>query len=154
MASNKKKKLQEIWKRYEETGNPTPPTAVDVARWAVGEGLWRPKPTDMVAQCAEELARAAREEYRKDRYGRLYRARHCVREGQMYLWVDIDGAPRSTMEKAFAQRRKQIVGDCHQLRIDADHYNEIHPDEMPIQLVLNFEEDLLELEAYEKQKAS
>ena len=56
------------------------------------------------------------------------------------------------MHIAFGQRRKQIVGDCHQLKIDVDHYNGIHPEEMPIQMVFNFTEDLIEIEALEQDK--
>ena len=49
------------------------------------------------------------------------------------------------MERAFAQRRQQIVGDCLQLRIDVDVYNDNHPDERPIQLVLDFTRDVEEM---------
>jgi len=49
------------------------------------------------------------------------------------------------MQKAFAQRRGQIVGDCHQLRLDVDHYNDIKPDEAPINLVLDFRDDVEEM---------
>jgi hypothetical protein len=53
------------------------------------------------------------------------------------------------MERAFAQRRKQIVGDCAQLKTDVDHYNEAHSDEQPIQMVFDFRDDLAEIEAIE-----
>lgn len=39
------------------------------------------------------------------------------------------------MERAFAQRREQIIGDCAQLRTDVDAYNDMS-EESPIQLVL------------------
>jgi hypothetical protein len=48
------------------------------------------------------------------------------------------------MEIAFAQKRRRVAGELHQLKIDVDHYNEAHPDETPIQLSLNFEDDVLE----------
>jgi len=57
------------------------------------------------------------------------------------------------MVKAFAQRRKQIVGDCHQLKVDVDYYNATRPQEQPIQMVFNFSEDLAEIEALEMYKA-
>jgi hypothetical protein len=146
--------LQRIWRQYEEEGNPIPVTARDVARWAIVNKLWQPRPADIESQCAEELARAAREEYRTDSDGRRYRARHSVRikrNGiQQSLWADIDSAPRTHMQRAFAQRRKQIVGDCHQLRIDIDHYNDIHKDELPIQMVFDFTEDLAELQSFNR----
>jgi hypothetical protein len=90
------------------------------------------------------MAAALREEYRTDEAGRHYRAKHAVRTSrdgrQLALWADIDTAPRTHMGKAFAQRRRQIVYDCHQLRQDVDHFNSIHRDEEPVQLILNFED--------------
>ena len=46
-----------------------------------------------------------------------------------------------------ATARKQIVGDCRQLKLDQDYYNAAHADRPDIQLCFNFEEDLEELEA-------
>ena len=48
------------------------------------------------------------------------------------------------MEKAFAQRREQIVGDCVQLRIDIDVYNDMDPTHPPVNLELDFTEDVAE----------
>lgn len=149
-------KLQKIWREYESVGNTGPVTAREVARWAIREGLWKPQPASIERRCAEDLARAAREEYRTDIYGRRYRARHSARiekDGkQLSFWADIDKAPRRHMELAFSQRRRQIVGDCHQLKIDVDHYNGKNEENLPIQMVFDFTEDLEEIEAYEKPK--
>jgi len=60
------------------------------------------------------------------------------------MWANIDTAPRAHMVKAFAQRRMQIVGDCFQLRQDVDHYNDVSAETEPIQLVLDFTEDVEE----------
>ena len=49
------------------------------------------------------------------------------------------------MEKAFAQRREQIVGDCVQLKTDVDVYNDMNRGkQVEIQLVLDFTEDVIE----------
>ena len=56
----------------------------------------------------------------------------------------VDKDPRSYMEIAFAQKRRRIAGELHQLKVDVDHYNGAHPRESPIQLSLNFEDDFLE----------
>jgi hypothetical protein len=141
--------MQKIWRDYEKAGMPMPPTAKQVAIWAINEGKWQSRPADIVSQCAEDLRRAAREEYRTDDRGRRYRAKHSMRvmEGgaQINIWADIDTAPRKYMEKAFAQRRQQIVGDCHQLRLDVDHYNGTHESDDPIQLILDFTDDVEEI---------
>jgi hypothetical protein len=141
--------LQRIWRAYEEAGMPTPATARDVATWAIERRLWEPRQADIISQCADDLARALREEYRTDRLGRRYRTKHAVRitkGGVQYsLWADLDTAPRGHMERAFAQRRQQIVGDCLQLRIDVDVYNDNHPEDRPIQLILDFTRDVEEM---------
>ena len=58
---------------------------------------------------------------------------------------DIRRADRKFMERAFQQRRRQIVGECRQLNVDVDSYNDGHPTEKPIQLLLDFTEDVIEL---------
>lgn len=64
---------------------------------------------------------------------------------QYSLWADLDTAPRGHMERAFAQRRQQIVGDCFQLRVDVDVYNDNNPGAPPLQLILDFTRDVEEL---------
>ena len=54
------------------------------------------------------------------------------------------------MQAAFAQRRQQIVGDCHRLKIDVDSYNENRSPEQPIQMVFDFSDDLAELKAFDE----
>ena len=54
------------------------------------------------------------------------------------------------MEKAFAQRRQQIVGDCYQLKTDVDCYNDAHSAELPIQIILDFSKDVEELQCLDK----
>lgn len=148
--------MQDILVKYESVGMPMPATAKDVAAWAISHNLWKPKPADIITQCAEDLARAWREEYRVDKYGRRYRAKHAVRvkdgdEGKQHtLWADMDTAPRSHMQRAFAQRRRQIVGDCHQLKVDVDCYNDKNIKNEPIPLILDFTDDVNEIEALEK----
>ena len=66
---------------------------------------------------------------------------------QLTLWADVDKAPRAHLENAFAQRRRQIVGDCYQLRIDVDHFNETLAGGQPIQLWLDLTDDVAELQA-------
>ena len=56
------------------------------------------------------------------------------------------------MHIALQQRRQQIVGDCRQLKTDVDSYNENRKPNQPIQLVLDFTEDVAEIEALESQQ--
>ncbi|KAK0360602.1 hypothetical protein LTR94_026679, partial [Friedmanniomyces endolithicus] len=96
-----------------------------------------------------------RQEKRIDAKGRRYRAKHSVRTWiggqQLSLWADIDTAPREFLEKSFGQRRQAIVGDCFQIKQDIDHFNDEHPGEQPIQIILDFTDDVAEMEAGQHQ---
>jgi len=91
-----------------------------------------------------------REEYVTDKKGRRVRRYHAARQRcdgkQLTLWADIATAPHPHMELAFAQRRKQVVSDCRQLKLDVESYNDSRPAERPIQVVFDFTVDLEELE--------
>ena len=147
--TNYSEQMQKLFAQYEASVCEGPASLRDVGRWAIDNKLWAARDEDILSQFADDMARALREEYRTDRSGRRYRAKHAVRTSrggkQLSFWADIDRAPRSHLERAFAQRRRQIVGDCHQLRLDVDHFNDTRPDEQPIQLVLDFTEDIEEM---------
>ena len=139
-----------VFRQYQDEVSSDPADLRDIAAWAISKGLWHPKPADVHERFVREMSDALREEYRTDKAGRRYRAKHAVRatnfDGkQMSLWDDIDTAPRPHMEKAFAQRRRQIVGDGHQLRLDVDHFNSVHEDQEPVQLILDFTDDVAEM---------
>lgn len=51
------------------------------------------------------------------------------------------------MTTALQQRRQQIVGDCWQLKCDADSYNENMKPTEPIQIVFDFTDDMAEMQA-------
>jgi hypothetical protein len=143
--------MQRIWQLYADGGELLPATSRDVAAWAIRNGHWHPQPADVIAQCAEDLSRALREEYHTDAKGRRVRSKHAARktEGgkQFTLWADMRTAPREHMELAFSQRRQQIVGDCVQLKHDVDSYNETHPAQPPLPLILDFTDDAAEADA-------
>lgn len=48
------------------------------------------------------------------------------------------------MQKAFIQRREQIVGDCVQLSTDVEAYNDLNKGEAPIQMIFDFRDDIEE----------
>jgi hypothetical protein len=50
------------------------------------------------------------------------------------------------MRMAFGWRRRQVVGDCKQLKTDVDSYNENNTHNDFYQLVLNFENDVADSE--------
>jgi hypothetical protein len=78
---------------------------------------------------AGQMAQALRDEVATDRKGRRYRVNHAVRitkSGvQHTFWAMMGFASHEHMEKTFAQRRDQIIGDCYRLKIDVDVYNDL-----------------------------
>ncbi|MCP4680652.1 MAG: hypothetical protein GY854_35250 [Deltaproteobacteria bacterium] len=144
--ANKTARLQRMIRLYkEETGN----LEVDmkqVALFAKDKGWPMAEPKDPVDILAHDLAKAAREEIRRDEAtGRPYRANHAVPApgGQYTFWVDIDERPpRKHMLKSLMNRREQMVGDGLQLTYDAEYWNSINPIEEPIQIELDFTFDV------------
>ena len=143
--------IQTIVQRYQRDGERWPATARNIAAWAIRKGLWEPRKSAVVDQCADHISRAMREEYITDPQGRRVRAKHAARlkqgEEQLTLWGDIRTASREHMDVAFKQRREQVVGDCRQLKTDVDSYNENVNEADPIQMIFDFTLDLEELEA-------
>jgi len=149
MTTTYAEQMQAIVTEYIRDGGDWPATTRQIASWAIQNRMWAPQHSALVDQCADQLARAMREEYITDPQGRIVRALHaarvCRHGQQLTLWADIRTASRNHMEIAFQQRRQQIVGDCRQLKADVDSYNQNRIPEMPIQMVFDFTKDLEEL---------
>jgi hypothetical protein len=95
------------------------------------------------------MAAALRDEIQTDEKGRRYRVNHAVRVSkggvQYTFWATMGFAPHEHMERAFAQRREQVIGDLMQLKTDVDVYNDLNEGQRPkIQLVLDFSDDVAE----------
>lgn len=120
----------------------------DVVPWAVRKGWQLPPPTSPLDRLIAEFSQAAREEIRHDAVTHLpYRANHAYpykqgKHGQLYLWIDIDTAPRLPMVKSLVNRREQIVDDAVALTYDAEHWNRINPADEPIVMQLDFNDDV------------
>ena len=155
MKKTKAEAMQEIVKKYRESGQSWPVTSKDIASWAVREGLWVAPRFSQIDACARELSEAMREEYFTDPQGRRVRKKHAMRETkvlpdgkhrQLTFWLDIEDADPGQMRTAFQQRRMQVLGDCRQLKTDVDSYNDNNKHGSEIQMVFDFTEDLAELE--------
>ncbi len=66
---------------------------------------------------------------------------------QTTIWGILGYAPHLHMQRAFTQRREHIVGELVQLHIDHEVYADKAPNEPPIQLVLDFTDDVAERRA-------
>jgi hypothetical protein len=130
----------------------------DVYDFARKNEAWYEPRIDPRARFRKDMARALREDHFTDNKGRTVRRYHarklvCVDEFgvcvQQVLWADMltePPPPRTHMEVSFKQRRAQIVGDCHQLKNDVDHYNDICPGKAPIKTLWNFTDDMDDLD--------
>ncbi len=124
----------------------------ELAAWAYHNGLHKPNIKTVIDVIAADIAQVFREEYRTDKNGRRYRAKHATTQKKgnktLSLWADLDdpNAPHEHFQKSFAQRRQQIVGDCYQLKTDVDVYNDQRNPHEPIQIVLDFTLDVEELQ--------
>lgn len=149
--------MQKLADLHFEEHNQEAATTRELAVWAIQTGRWEPPADLVIRKCQEDFATAMREQYIKDEQGRDVRAKHSarIRKGmeQQYLWADIRFAGRKHMAIAFANRRDQIVGDCRQLKRDADYYNSAHPIEEPFQMVLDFTEEVSDLELLESSRS-
>ena len=146
--ATKNQEMQRIIRLYKYETGESEVEMHKVASFAARLGWPLPKPVDPLDRLAADFSHAAREEIKYDKEtGRPYRVNHAVavaQDGarQMYIWVDIDEAPRGPMLKSLMGRRQQMVGDALQLNLDAEHWNNIHPRQEPIQLPLDFTDDV------------
>lgn len=147
------KQMQKIVAEYRMSGEPWPAGTRTMAAWAIRTGRWELPESAAISKCAEDLQSAMREDYITDKRGRKVRKLHpaTIKSGgqQMVLWDDIRTAPRHHMQMSFQQRRRGIVGDVRQLKVDVDSYNDARSDEEPIQMDFDFTMDLAEIEAAE-----
>jgi hypothetical protein len=138
---------QRVIRQYKDETGKTEVIMREVAKYAVSKGWPLPTPKDPIDVLAEGFSKAARDEIRHDtKTGNPYRANHAipVTQGkvQMHLWIDIDEASRKQMEMSLVMRRDQMLSDGLQLTHDQDHWNRINPNEEPIQLSLDFSEEI------------
>lgn len=145
----KSEQLQQIWHKFDTERDHKPTSARDAIEWAVAEKFIELPDVDPYDILASQMSSALREEYKTDSKGRRYRVNHAMRVtkgGVQYTFWGVMGfASHDFMEKAFAWRRDQIIGDNLQLKIDVDVYNDMvrgkHPE---IQLVLDYTDDVAE----------
>lgn len=147
-----KENMLQIWKQYHEevSAGEEPADLRELATWAMSKGMWAPRPVDVAASFAREMADVLREQTRTDEDGRQYRAfipaKTKDKDGfPLFKWADIDLAPRNHVEKGVQGERRSIVSDCFALAMKVDHYNAKHPNEEPLQVVFNFQEDIEEM---------
>lgn len=71
------KHKQDIVTQYRDAHDSRPATTVEMADWAIQQGLWKPQLVEVRKHLAELLAQAMREEYITDPQNRRVRAKHA-----------------------------------------------------------------------------
>lgn len=108
------------------------------------------RPDMALKVCADEIAHAMGEQYMTATNGRRVRLKHSAkvkRNGEnLTLWGDIRDVTPAFMRISVGQRRNQMVGECLQLKNDVDFFNGRVPADQQIPLVLDFRQDVAELE--------
>jgi len=152
-----KEQLKKVCHAFEKKNGQLPATAREAVQWGVQRGMIQIPDLDPFARLAEDMATALREEYATDKEGRRYRVNHAVRVTrggvQHTFWAMMQDAPREHMQKAFIQRREQIVGDCVQLSTDVEAYNAMKSEQPPIPMLLDFRDDVEERRYWRKRAA-
>jgi hypothetical protein len=143
-----KEQLRRVWHGYKDETGTEPATLQDALRWGISRGMIEVGTVDPLAKLTEDMAAALREEFAVDAYGRRYRVNHAVKitkGGVQYtFWAIMADAPREHMQRAFIQRREQIVDDCVQLATDVAVYNDMKDDQPPIPMLFDFRDDVEE----------
>lgn len=138
--------FQQLWCEFEETHDHQAISAREVVDWAVRHRALPLPQIDPRDVLAAQMSRALRESYAIDSQGRRYRLNHAIRitkNGvQHTMWGMLGHADHVHMEQAFRQRREQIVRDLVQLQVDVEVYADMMPHRPPIQLELNFKNDV------------
>lgn len=147
--------MQKMIQTHRSSGSKWPASAREMAQWAISTGHWVPQPSAIVAQCADQIAKALRDEHYTDPQGRRVRLNHAAQHvgEQHVLWDDIRTAKPEHMQLSLQQRRQQVLGDCKQLKNDVDSYNENRRPEVMVQIVFDFTLDLEESDLIKRKTA-
>lgn len=140
-----KKEQMQRFARYMREKEGRDLTSQELAQAAKAAGWKLPKPKDPLDILAKEFAEAERDEIKYDEEtGDPYRANisYKLTQGGETFWGDIDKASRPKMLANVALRREQMIGDGLQLTRDANHWNRINPNKEPVQVELDFTDEV------------
>jgi len=146
-VSKKRQEMERILEWFQKETGKEDWDMEDVARFAMSKGMKLPEPEDPIKRLARQFSEVARAKIKHDEEtGMPYRAYHSFKQKQgAFVWFDSDvNVPRAKMHKSLAQLRNQTIGDCLQISFDEYHWNRTHPAEEPINIPMDFTEDVLE----------
>jgi hypothetical protein len=145
--------MLEIMRMYVANGGAVPINLDELATFAIENGHWDKGGIRnlRLKLCKRDFSQALREQYHTDPQGRHVRTFYAKMEyggegRQQTFWSDMRTADAEFVLPAFMQRRTRIVGDCRQLKVDVDSYNDNNNHGGYYQLPLDFTEDVAERE--------
>jgi hypothetical protein len=145
---SRKEELRKWANEYIASTGKTVYTSREIADWAIKKGYWGLPNEKLISLCADEFARAFKEERFTDPLGNRVRFRHARKvdiDGvQTTLWENWPTISRENMETSLLQRRNQIVGECVQLDVDTESFNRFRNEGEPIQIPFDFTPDVAE----------
>src|SRR5438552_4208062 len=132
--------MQAFIRYYKRENKLTEVKMSDVAVVDAKQGWKVPPQLSGVDRLSKQFAEAAREEIRYDKKTRRpYRANLCI--PQLALWIDTDEADRDKMIMAVAKYREQMIGEAVIGTNTVEHWNQIHPEQLPIPFPLDFADE-------------
>lgn len=146
------RQLQRVVHEYMEVNKTSEVDTEKLAEWALRTGRWARKPPTQLQMCKRDFSRAMRSEYFTDPQGRVVRRMHPAKypredAAQLVIWADLFKATPKHMRVSMQQRRRGILADARQHKIDVDSYNDnnVHGAKLPL-FDYNLNPDLEELD--------
>ena len=131
----------------------------EIAGWLLQEKKCKPTKQEEIDILTRHVSRAMRGQFTIDPDGRKVRQKHAVRRQientdgsftQQTFWHDIDLASPQFMYESFQQRRGSLADGAWQLDQDVTSYNKFHNKGAPLQIMLDFRDDVEERKMFLK----
>jgi hypothetical protein len=134
-------------------------TAREIAAWLLAENKCKPTQQEEIDILTRHVSRAMRAQFTIDPDGRKVRQKHAVRRKiqdsdgsfkQQTFWQDMDLASPQFMFESFQQRRGTLADGAWQLDQDLASYNKFYNKGVPLQIMLDFRDDVEERKMFLK----
>lgn len=138
--------IQGLFRVYKQATKQEFVVTEEYAKWLVHKGWELPTPQDPITLLAKKIQDALRKETRRDAItGREYKVNlsFSSENGQGSFLIDVDEAKRHVVVKCLQQRREQTAGDAYQIELIQEHWNNLHPNEEPINLPHDYTMDVM-----------
>jgi hypothetical protein len=153
LARKNSEQMLDIVRQFFGNGGAEPIDLDELAAFAIENQLWDKAGVKnlRLKLCKRDFSQAFREQFHTDPQGRHVhtyypKITYGGERKQKTFWSDMRTADEEYANSAFQQRRARIVGDCRQLKLGVDSYNDNNLHGGYYQLRLDFTEDIAERE--------